>query len=178
MICSAVGARNGGLAGQTFVQHAAERVEIGASVRDLAADYLRRNVRSRTAQSAGDLERLAPDGTSGPRHQTEVHQHGTALKTQKDVGRFEIAMNDARSVNEGKRSAEPSEERQRFSESPSRGRNGTGGEMLRSPQRGAIPEGREKLPIAVRKRLPLQEIHRIPRVSAREIVIDDLDHAG
>ena len=92
---------------QHFVEHAAERPDVGALVDALAARLLRAHVRGRAHDDAragrrgvvivGDCVTMAPPRRSGSSSlgQAEVEHLDRAVGRDLDVGRLQVAMDDA-----------------------------------------------------------------------------------
>ena len=84
-------ALEGFLAGDHFVQGDAERIDIGAGVELLALDLFGRHVVKR----ADDVAGFGEGAVGGHAGDAEVHQLDAAVGRKHDVGRLDVAMDDA-----------------------------------------------------------------------------------
>ena len=104
-------AGEGLLPGGHFVEHDAEGKQVGARVKLLAARLLRRHVNRGSGnhayrgQGVFDRRLFAGGHPLVPQQfgQTKVEDLGLSRGSNKDVGRLDIAMNDALGVGSGKR---------------------------------------------------------------------------
>jgi hypothetical protein len=84
-------------AAAALVEHDAQRVQVGGRPGDLAEEDLRRHV-ERRSQDPGEV--VGADGVVDPGY-SEVHDSGSrgvGARIEEDVGGFDVAVNDARSV--------------------------------------------------------------------------------
>ena len=97
---ASVDASNARLAGENFVEHQAERIDVALHRDFFAGQLLRRHVgRSAVANLfAGDFV--------GQRGQAEIGDHHVAAAVEHDVGRFQIAMQNTFGVRGGQARAQ------------------------------------------------------------------------
>jgi hypothetical protein len=96
-----------GMTAESFIQHAPERIEIGARIDHVPSDLLRRHV-VRGSCSRGAHRRhqgLPTNGAARPAGEAEIHEHGTEPNFEKDVAGLQIAMNHSALVNVHERRA-------------------------------------------------------------------------
>ena len=87
--CAAIGSLEGALAGEDFVQHQAQRVDVAALGDFVAGQLLRCHV------GRGAVADLRAVQLIGQRGQAEVHDQHLATPVDHDVGRLKIAMQNA-----------------------------------------------------------------------------------
>jgi hypothetical protein len=136
------------LAAQHLVDHDAEAVEVGARVDLLAEALLRAHVARRRQQLAGDRQRAVHAKVLG---EAEVDDHRTAVGSEQDVRRLEIAVHDPPGVD---------------------GVEGAG-DLQRQAQRRAR---RQALVDARRQRARGQELHGDVGLVAGEALVVDARH--
>ena len=90
MLRDDVGAEEGGASGERFEQRHAQRVKVGGRADGGAGDLLGRHVRDRADQAAG-LRLAEVDQVGG----AEVAELGVAGGVEEDVGRLDVAVDDA-----------------------------------------------------------------------------------
>ena len=190
-------------AGQQFVDDAAQSVEVGARIEQLAVDLLGRHVLDRTGD-AGLVEHFTAGRAPDNRHQSEVHQHREAVAGHEDVARLQIPMDDAFTVDVRQCFAETLNQAERLREVAVRGRQartgsrggtvfplrcrlhrdrteGRRGSRLREPTRriGARLRGRRRPePPGHRvERESLELLHRVPGQSGGGVVVEDAHDA-
>ena len=170
------GRREGRAAHDALVEHAAQRVEIGARVGDAPPHELRREVRERPPEAA-DLEGLAPDRAASAGQETEVKQDGLLVFTEKHVRRLQIAMDDPLAVHEVERHAKSRENRKdvpKLSVARRRGGRRFARNVLRTGTREdpAPPVGPQR-PVEVGEGRPIEELHGVPGVSVEDAVVEE-----
>lgn len=79
------------LAGEAFVQHAAEGVDVGSMVDGAALDLLGRGVVDRAEEESGPRQA----GRGSPLHDPEVgHERALGALLDQDVRRFDVAVDE------------------------------------------------------------------------------------
>ena len=107
-----VGALVGDVAGEAFIEHAAERVLVGGSGRLLAADDLGRHVEEGPHDLAGAGERVRAGGFREA-EVGEVYVLAPALASDQRVAGLDVAVDEAALVGGVERVSELADERQR-----------------------------------------------------------------
>ncbi|MFN7974371.1 MAG: hypothetical protein U0166_18815 [Acidobacteriota bacterium] len=97
---------------EELVEDAAERVEVGARVEELASRLLRRHVERRAGDLAHHLHRLPELCVECLARQPEVHDHGHAVRRHEDVVGLQVAVQDPLAVEVGERRAQAPHDRQ------------------------------------------------------------------
>ena len=158
------------LAGEALVDHATERVEIRARVRDLAAYDLRRKVRERAARAPGNVQPFASNSATRLRREPEIHEHGVIAVAHEHVRRLEVTMNDPGPVNEGERGAQPRVQRYHFGQPSRRSPSPAGVDscLRRAFRRDGLAS---QIAVTRLQSLTLEKLHRVPRNAAVKIIL-------